>query len=90
MATLRYEHLPEGLRGGMNRYIEHRVPPGNFLTAVLSNDLRRACERADDVNRHLLFEIVGWLYNEAPSPCWGSPEKVAAWLAEGERHRAEG
>jgi len=49
MATLRYEHLPEGLRGGMNRYIEHRVPPGNFLTAVLSNDLRRACERADDV-----------------------------------------
>ena len=85
MSTLRYERLPAGLRGGMERYIEHGVPPGHFLTAVLTNDLRGACERADDVNRHLLWEIVGWLYNEAPAPCWGSPTKVSTWLAAARR-----
>ncbi len=89
MAMLRYERLPEGLRGGMQRYIEQGVPPGHFLTAALTNDLRGACERADDVNRHLLWEIVNWLYNEAPSPCWGSPAKFDAWLAEAARQRAE-
>jgi hypothetical protein len=23
---------------------------------------------------------VGWLYNEAPAQCWGSPAKVKEWL----------
>jgi hypothetical protein len=81
MADLRYGRLPtERLAGAMQRYIEHGIPPGHFLTAILSNDLREACERADDDHKHTLFEIVGWLYNEAPSPCWGSPDKFAAWI----------
>lgn len=90
MATLRYERLPQGLRVGMYNYITQGIPPGGFLFAVLSNDLREACARADDINRHLLFEIVGWLWNEAPAPCWGSPAKVNAWLAEAERQRQAG
>ena len=88
MATLRYDLLPPSLRGGMELYIEQGVPPGHFLTAVVENDLRGACARADDVNRHLLWEIVDWIYNEAPSPCWGSPAKVSAWLMSAERRRA--
>jgi hypothetical protein len=80
MAKLDYTLLPEHLRGSMQRYIEHRIEPGGFLLALLSNDLREACGRADAVNRHLLFEIVTWLYSEAPSPCWGSPQNVIAWL----------
>ena len=88
MANLRYERLPPGLRGGMQRYIKQGIPPGHFLTAVLTNDLRGACERADDVTRHLLWEIVNWLYNYAPAPSWGSPEKVSAWLAAAEQRRA--
>jgi hypothetical protein len=89
MASLRYDRLPVGLRGGLERYIEHGVPPGHFLTAVLTNDLREACSRADDINRYLLWDIVGWLWNEAPAPCWGSPEKVSAWLLAAEQRRSE-
>lgn len=88
MATLRYDRLPIGLAGAMQRYIENRIPPGHFLTAVLSNDLSEACGRADDDNRHRLFEIVSWVYNEAPSACWGSPQRVAEWLRAREAEAA--
>lgn len=78
---LNYELLDENLRDTMRRYIEHRVPPGHFLQAVLSNDLHEACARADWENRHKLFDLVSWLHNEAPSTCWGSPERFQAWLS---------
>ena len=67
---------------GLQRYIEHRIPTGGFLRAVLENDLREACAMADDENVKVIPIYVNWLYNEAPSACWGSPEKVANWLAD--------
>ena len=76
---VRYDKAPN-LADGLERYIEHGVPPGHFLTKVLENDLLGACERADSTNRRILFEFVFWLVNYAPSECWGSPEKVDAWL----------
>src|SRR6266702_2435822 len=64
----------------IDRYVNNRIPAGGFLQAVLSNDLKEACARADNQNRYLLFEIVGYLYNEIPASCWGSPERVENWL----------
>lgn len=69
-------HMIEGVRN----YIEHGIPPGSFLMAVLENDLRTACGKADDINRHLIFETVAWLHNEAPWQCWGSPAAVTRWI----------
>jgi hypothetical protein len=74
-----FDKLPEELRGGMERYIRHGVIPGHFLTAILENDLFDAVGHADAINGQRLPEIVRWVYNEAPSGCWGSPEKVTAW-----------
>ena len=74
------DYLPGHMRGAMKRYIENRIPPGSFLTAVLSNDLMEACGRADDINRHALFDYCTWLFNYAPRGCYGSPQAVAAWL----------
>ncbi len=74
---------PGGNAGGLQRWIEDGIPPGSFLTAVLENDLKHACEQADIENRYLLFDIVSWLYNESPGGCWGSPEQVEAWRAAG-------
>jgi large subunit ribosomal protein L9 len=34
--------------GGLRRYIENGIGPGDFLWAVLTNDLRGAIERADE------------------------------------------
>lgn len=61
-------------------YTEFHRPVGDFLMAVLSNDLRGACQRADDENIENLPAYVAYLYNEAPGACWGSPEKVKEWL----------
>lgn len=62
-------------------WIEEGQMGGGFIAAVLSNDLRLSCERADNENLHALTRIVRWIYNYAPSPCWGSPEAVAAWAS---------
>lgn len=77
-----YTGLPERLRAGMQMYIEQHCATGRFLWAVLANDLRGACERADAHNQPRLFEIVRWLHNNAPAACWGSPENVDAWLRQ--------
>lgn len=66
----------------LRRYIDHKIPPGGFLQAILCNDLKEAMGRADGSNRRRVFEYVEWLYNFAPASCWGSPEKYRAWLNE--------
>jgi len=83
-----HENCAEGLR----MYIEKGIPSGSFLEAILCNDLKEACARADNENRFLIWHWVNWLYNEAPSDCWGSPEKYQAWIGvrglEGMRPKA--
>ena len=71
---------PQRTLDGIRRYVNDRIPPGHFLTAVLSNDLRGAFSRADDENRAAMFAIVSYCYNEIPGACWGSPEAVGEWL----------
>lgn len=64
----------------LNLYVNNRCCPGGFLTAVLENDLAGAIVRADSHNKMTLNQIVGYICNYLPSSCWGSPEKVHAWL----------
>ena len=77
--------IPEYMHGAVSRWIMHGISPGSFLLAVLRNDLRGAAECADDENRRLLYQYVFFLYNYAPSGCWGSPVRVDEWA---EMHRA--
>lgn len=72
----KYQFLPEHRPGAMYDYIEHGIEPDAFTLAVLRNDLCGALEEGDDY----LFDVVQWLKNNAPSACWGSPEKVEAWM----------
>lgn len=75
--------LPEHMRDGMQRYIEHGIPPGSFLAAVLSNDLRGAYERADYINQLVIGDYLRYLYSYAPQGCWGSPKSYHAWIEQG-------
>ena len=75
-----YEGIPAHMRSGTKLYIENGIPPGSFLTAVICNDLFLACGKADDINRHVLWEWCKFFYNEAPSTCFGSPEKMNKWM----------
>lgn len=74
--------LPDDLRHTLWLWVAGGVRPGDFLSAVIANDLRGACEHADSRSRHLLFEIVSYLYNECPRDCWGSPEALLTWPKE--------
>ena len=74
-----YEKYPGSTAGGAKRWIENRIMPGDFLTAVIENNLAEALGLADEDNKAVIFDLVSWWYNEAPALCWGSPEKVKAW-----------
>jgi len=75
-----YSKVPEHMREGLERYVEHHIRPGSFLMAVLENNLVLAAGRADDINRMYLMQWADVLYNELPGSCWGSKEKVQNWL----------
>lgn len=71
--------------GAVQRYLEHGIPPGSFLKALFSNDLKGAFRQADENNAASMLDWVRFMVNEMPAPSQGSPENVAAWLA---RHGA--
>ena len=75
--------IPEYMRESVDAYISQGRPVGHFLTALLSGDLFEALARADDTNVRWLREYGVFLYNYAPSGCYGSPEKVRAWIELG-------
>ena len=80
------EDAIDSLRG----YVDHGIPTGDFLEAVLSNDLFAAIGRADDSTLANLQGICRYVYHDIPAPCWGSPAKVNAWLSMKRAARAAG
>lgn len=80
-------YIPDRMMVGLRAWIEEGRPTGSFLKAVLRNDLREACALADDENLANLPAYVGYLHNEAPSLCHGSPERVKEWFEKHEKER---
>ena len=76
----KYPSIKDSTREGLVNYIENGQPPGDFLSAVLMNDLHGAFSRADLENRRSLEAIVRWIYWEAPSKCHGSADAVKGWI----------
>lgn len=72
--------IPDNIKESLTAYVEQRRQPGDFLRSVLANDLSGACGRADHKNKLVLCDIVQYIFNDIPSICWGSYEKVEAWL----------
>lgn len=79
--------VPEHMRDGIVNYLVHGIEPGSFYRAVLENDLREACLRADDTNQRALYQHVAFLYNYAPIAAWGSPVEVADWITSHQARR---
>ena len=73
-------YIPDRMMPGIKRYIEEKIPPGEFLAAVICNDLQEAVGQADTENMANLPAYVGYFYNEAPSQCWGSKAAMDKWL----------
>ncbi len=75
-------HIPLRMMGGLERYIKDRIQPGDFLTAVICNDLSQAVGRADNENLHNIPAYLAFFHNEVPLACWGSHQKMVDWLEE--------
>ena len=83
MSQIDYSGLPEHIRDGVQRYVERGIIPGDFLQAVIKNQLKESFALADRVNIDNMFAIVGFFYNEVPFGCWGSEEKMIKWNEKG-------
>ena len=80
---MNYSKLPSHMQEGARDYVENGVPGGDFLHYVFCNDLVHSFGKADNTNLRRMFDWASFLYNEAPMECWGSEEKVEAWVAGG-------
>jgi len=67
----------------IREYLLHGHPVGDFLTALLSNQLVESYCKADKNNTALMSSWADWLWNDCPLEARGSPEKVAAWIEAG-------
>lgn len=72
--------ISQNTQAALDRYVNHRIAPGSFLTAVLAGDLFDAVSRADSESLVALPDIVKFIYNKLPGHAWGSREQVAEWL----------
>lgn len=71
--------IPDRMMPALERYINNGEIPGDFLQAVICNDLKEAVARADGENLRNLPAYIMYLYNDAPGACWGSRDKMEAW-----------
>lgn len=76
-----YASIPARMQEALRRYVVQGIKPGDFLTAVITNNLRDAVGYADDENLPLLKLYVQWFHNVAPSGCHDTAANMWAWLA---------
>ena len=84
------EHMKQAARMWVERAEPHPRMLGSFMRAVLTNNLVDAFAHADRENREAMYEWAKWLYNDIPSPAWGSSEKLDAWYAAHHEVAADG
>lgn len=72
-------YIPERMMEPIQRYIDFGEMPGDFLQKVICNDLFGAIAHADIENQVNLPAYARFFYNNTPSDCFGSMEKMKAW-----------
>jgi len=82
--------IPEPMLGAIDRYLNHRIPPGGFWRAVLANDFVGVCGEADDDNIRNLPAYAAFLHNEMPAVAWGNPQSVREWVDGGNNGTGHG
>lgn len=73
-------HIPKHMHGGITRYVERGVRPGDFLLAFLQGHIEDAYQRADDINRAAWSGWENLGHDYLPIECHNTPAKVIAWM----------
>lgn len=72
--------IPDHMVEAVLRYRDEGILPEDFLQAVLRNDLKESCGRADDYNFQIIPAYAALCYNELPILCWGDQQRIDAWV----------
>jgi hypothetical protein len=76
--------LPDTSQEALKNYFLYALPPGSFLTSLLSCDpWTDVIARADHWNKTRLGEYLQWLQEYAPPGSWGHRDIVEDWLRKG-------
>jgi hypothetical protein len=78
-----YAQIPQRMQEALLRYVKQGSNVGQFLRAVLTNDLFGTFAYADDENKPIIFLYIRWLYNEAPGGCFGGVGEFYQWQRKG-------
>ena len=81
--SMQGKQVPGHLQFGIINYIANGQIPGDFLTAVICNDLGKALAHADKTSMEGLPAVYGFFYNRAPSVCFGSEKNMENWSKAG-------
>lgn len=81
--------IPDYMQHAILDYVNKGHIPGDFLQAVICNDLREAVGRADENNIGQLPAYMNYFYNYAPYACWGSRENMEAWVESKKKEQEE-
>ena len=79
-ATPEYINIPPATLQDIYMYVEKGRISSDFLTAVISNDLKGTFNKADIYNETVIKNILRFLWNQVPADCWGSVEKMQTWI----------
>ena len=72
---------PEIIQEALRDYEANGHIKGDFVMAMLKNDLTNAIGRADSTNFRLIPAINCFIFNRLDSRCWGNPKKVEHWIS---------
>lgn len=75
-----YPNVPARTLDALYYYTTERRPVGDFLKAVLSNNLFGAIAHADEENAQALGDIVRVIFNHLPTVATGCEQAVEDWL----------
>lgn len=76
--------LPDISQEALKNYFLYALPPGGFLTSLLSGQTWvNVISHADHWNKPILGKYLEWLQEYAPRGSWGSGQAVESWLAKG-------
>lgn len=73
-------HIRPDMRQALADYANHGKPVGDFLRAIITNDFKLACGKADSDNQRVLLAYSGYVTMNLPMICHGSVRVYQAWL----------
>ncbi len=75
-----YRHVPVHVIEEINRFVDARLHPGDFVKSILCNDLVGVVKYAGAEEKPFICDIVKYIFNNIPQDCWGNTKRYQDWL----------